>query len=194
METLVALVDYDNVIPLQEKTVIDQQLNLDALMPALVAFVEEKFKTASELHVRLYGGWVSEVGTYSERASWMLSQLHNYKRRFQNIYVRPSLVVSLVDSPHLEVLGTLRGARKRQKMVDTLMTTDIVTLSSLERYPHLLIVSSDDDLVPGIIKARQSSPQTGIYILRSCQTSRLRCNDRLLKRCGTWIHSFGEYL
>jgi len=194
MKSAIALVDYDNIAPIKELNEVDQTLNIDSIVSGTVRYMRQHFPDTTELHMRIYGGWVNEEGAYSQRASWMLAQLHKFRKRLQTIVVKPEMVVALADIPHFEVRGTLRGRPARQKMVDTLMTTDLVTLAQAGRFSSIFLVSSDDDMIPGIIKSRQVAPAIMLCVLRARINATQGCNDAVLQRCGAWVHNFGEYL
>ena len=189
MQNVITLVDYDNVAQLEEKSKSDQFLNLD--------FIAELCSTAcagmvdgSRITVRLYGGWVQEDGVYTERSNWLFSQLHLFRQRVLGKYLLPQLALGLLDLPHLELRGSLRGKNKRQKMVDTLLCTDLVTLSKTEQYDHVFVFSGDDDMVPGIVKYSSTAPHKPLTLI--CAKSKLMwgCNASLLRSLGVGFFTY----
>ena len=73
MKSAIALVDYDNIAPIKELNEVDQTLNIDSIVSGTVRYMRQHFPDTTELHMRIYGGWVNEEGAYSQRASWMLA-------------------------------------------------------------------------------------------------------------------------
>jgi hypothetical protein len=59
---ITALVDYDNVRPLREHTRLDAQANLKAIVDKCVQIAVKIVPDLDELRLRLYGGWVDDVG------------------------------------------------------------------------------------------------------------------------------------
>lgn len=189
MQNVITLVDYDNVAQLEEKSRSDQFLNLD-FIAELCSKACADIVDGSRVTVRLYGGWVQEDGTYTERSNWLFSQLHLFRQRVLGKYLLPQLALGLLDLPHLELRGSLRGQKRRQKMVDTLLCTDLVTLSRNEQYDQVYVFSSDDDMVPGIVQYASITAQRPLTVM--CAKSKMAwgCNTSILRSVGVRFFTY----
>jgi hypothetical protein len=109
---------------------------------------------ASDLDVRLYGGWIDEHGRYTQRAGWLLRGLPSLARRRHGVRLFSHLATCLCCSPRATLLGTFRpiGRSRGQKMVDTMLAID-ATHYATSGFPFM-VISDDDDLVPALLNAR----------------------------------------
>lgn len=180
---LIAFVDYDNVRVLSERTALDVDLNVDDLFTRLCLTVREHLASATEIDLRLYGGWVCEKGQYSRNALWMLVALNRHRGLRLGIRMMPQLVISAACQPTDVLVGTvrLRARPVRQKMVDALLTVDVLHLADA-LYAAFLIVSDDDDFVPCAIAARRMV-DTPCYLIRH-RLAGDGLNDSILTKSG----------
>src|SRR6266496_3452560 len=106
-----ALVDYDNVgrTVVPERGPTDVAINLDELVRALSAQTAVVLPGLEELQVRLYGGWVDKSGRLTERATWLLAELPGFRRRINQVRIRPVLARALAVSPENDLVATYRS-------------------------------------------------------------------------------------
>jgi uncharacterized LabA/DUF88 family protein len=186
-DLLVALIDYHNVrVRGSEESAYDCITNLAEIVRQVCALVRLHFPEAREVSLRLYGGWVDETGTQTHCATWIEQALSDIRGLVDGIRILPELVVSSACLPHVKLRGTIRleTGRRRQKMVDELMTLDALVLC---QYGHrsVLICSGDDDLVPAALGARVlGSAKTCLARLGS---SKPRPNDEILAGHGVTL-------
>jgi hypothetical protein len=183
-EVGVVLVDYDNVKTTEEKTAGDVLTNLAELIPAVVSEAERALVEPRELLIRVYGGWINELGHQSRRAQWLLTTLSWHRGRRGRMIVKPALVTSLACCASDILLGTIRetGTGTRQKMVDTMLCIDALYYTQGCGLP-VLVVSDDDDLVPAALASRALSSGARFHWMRRRQINS-GLNDRLLRRAG----------
>lgn len=165
MEAIV-LVDYDNIRKNRvERSLADAESNLLEIAGVLSAECARANPRIVEVELRLYGGWITTHGQYSHRAQMLLSTLASVRRNLNGVAVRPELVFRLANTQHAQFIGTLREDRcpPEQKMVDTLLAIDLLTLS--ETFP-VFLATDDDDLVPAIVAAAIRSTQPAYLIRR----------------------------
>lgn len=147
-------VDYDNFrLRIPERTAQDVEFNLGALIRHLLDEVRN-FGGIREVDIRLYGGWLDEVGSHTQCASWLLTSASSSRGRWNGLLVRPALIRSTIWRPDDELRGTFRSraATPRQKMVDGMIILDLVYFAQNDS-SRLLLISDDDDLVPGALAA-----------------------------------------
>jgi hypothetical protein len=152
MRMVMALVDYDNVCTAvwPEAHRDDALANLGELLNALTVRVASLALDSRELAVRLYGGWFDQSGRLTARGGWILDNLPLFRTRMNGLRVLPTLASALVCYPDVKLIGTHRSdAPLRQKMVDTMLTVDAITLAlNVEQF---VIVSDDEDFTPAAI-------------------------------------------
>lgn len=194
---LIALVDYDNIKWIQEdKSFGDTEQNLELIADFLAKLVARDHPEVVEIRARLYGGWLDESGRFTREAEWSLALLSRIRGRRGAILLKPELALALAVRPADRLLGLMRlmPKRRRQKMVDGLMTADAIHYASTG--PEvLLLLSDDDDLVPAAVAAGEqrktsssravghSPPPCTIRLLRLREAG-AALNDRLLMMCG----------
>ncbi|HEV7591272.1 MAG TPA: hypothetical protein VGO40_24380 [Longimicrobium sp.] len=188
---VIALVDYDNAIYLQEKNEADVGFNLSQLLASLATFAREKLGRIDELRVLLYGGWLVETGAYSDRAQWILATIGRFRGRRNGMRVLPSLVTALAVRPTDNLIGSYRvnTVPRRQKMVDCMIAVDAMYFVRSEDAP-LIIVSDDDDLVPAVIGIRGCTTQPVFLVRKRPQGEGL--NDSLLAELAIGFGSLPE--
>jgi hypothetical protein len=179
----VALVDYDNVKVLPDKTQGNVVENLSDLIPQLVVEALAMNAGVSELLVRLYGGWRDERGQHSRNAQWALAALPWYRGRRNGVIVKPALAMSIAAVSHSPIDGTLRGWPRdpRQKMVDCMIAVDAVEFARQPLSP-VLLASDDDDLVPAALAA--AAGRSGALVWLRMRREGWGLNDRLLAQAG----------
>ncbi|MBV6409796.1 MAG: hypothetical protein LC123_00335 [Burkholderiales bacterium] len=179
VETIV-LVDYDNIRKDRpERSLADAEANLLEITEILSAECVKVAPTIQEVELRLYGGWITQQGQYSHRAQMLLSILASARKKFHGVMIRPELVFRLANTPHARFVGTLREDRNppQQKMVDTLMAIDVLTLA--ESFT-VFLATDDDDLVPAIAAAAIRSTQAAYLIRR--RPDGIGLNDEVCRR------------
>ena len=85
------------------------------------------------------------------------------ERRHRNMQ---SFLVSLKRLPRFEVkLGKLQliGGQFKQKMIDVLMSLDIVTMSYENQIQHAILFAGDADFIPAIKKAKDYGAIVHLY-------------------------------
>lgn len=157
-----ALVDYDNVkTTRRESARLDVHSNLNEIVESIAAVRRDYSWQVGEIVIRLYGGWISESGQYTQLASWLLSVLGDFRGRRSGVRIRPELATGLISVPEITFLGTHRrnSGQKLQKLVDSMMAVDLFHLG-IESDCPLLVFSNDDDIVPPVLYAatRQRPP------------------------------------
>lgn len=179
------LVDYDNVKSRRERNQLDVQTNLQSLVEEVQQVVSSVLPGVKEIRLRLYGGWRDERGSPSRNATWLASVIGQVRGRRNGVRILPTIVVSLLCRPSRDLLGTVRYSARlaRQKMVDAMLSVDVVHLA--DGANHVVIVSDDDDLVPGCMAAacRASQPT---HLLRR-RRGGTGLNDEALIDCGVLI-------
>lgn len=181
METLV-LLDYDNSkLNRRENNRTDVEENLIKITDAIVGICRSAVPEVDSLRLRIYGGWITQLGQYSARAQWLLTSLGTIRRRTNGIRVYPEMAVSLAMHNTESLVGLWRTDRSpsEQKMVDELITADSINAASRMR---IVIVSDDDDFVPAAISVAASSKGPAFLIRRRSEGE--GCNDATCRRAG----------
>lgn len=181
-----ALVDYDNLCP-GNRSEPEVELCTAELLDSLARASQAAFPGLRELDVRLYGGWLDELGVPSPSARWLLPLLPALRGRRRGLIVRPALATTMLQFPDVELRGTVRlqAKRKRQKMVDTMLGCDAVFAAALGQ-SRVEIVSNDDDLLPAALSAHAADP-SGTAWMRP-RAAGAGINDRALSERGVRIH------
>ena len=120
-----ALVDYDNLCP-RNRSEHEVEIRTAELLDLLAYASQAVFPGLRELDVRLYGGWIDEQGVHSPSALWLLPLLPVLRGRRQGLIVRPTLAMTMLQFPDIELRGTVRlqAKSRRQKMVDGMLGCD----------------------------------------------------------------------
>lgn len=145
-----------------------------------------------EIRARFYGGWLHEDGRWTERADWMRSELRALRGRRDGIRVLPELAVALISIPARGLRGTARIRTDRsaysfeQKMVDTLLSTDLVLLNPAVD-EDILVISDDEDLVPAVMAAQSLYGRVALLRRRVVGWG---CNDHHLVDLGVAMPVF----
>ena len=180
-----ALVDYDNLCP-DNSSEHEVEIRTRELLDLLARATLAVFPGLRELDVRLYGGWIDEHGVHSASALWLLPLLPVLRGRRQGLIVRPTLAMTMLQFPGVELRGTvrLRGKRRRQKMVDGMLGCDAV-FAAARGHSRVGIVSDDDDLLPAALSAYAADPAGAALMRRRAFGQGL--NDRTLGEYGVRI-------
>ncbi len=186
-----ALVDYDNVCGYKSKSKTDAELHTTDLVGALVRAFRALFPDLKELDIRLYGGWIDELGLPSPTALWLLPTLPALRGRRHGLIVRPSLATTMVQFPDLILRGTVRlhTRRIRQKMVDGMLGCDAVFAAGAGLV-RVGLVTDDDDLVPAALSAHEVN--TDLIVWMRTRSIGRGLNDRSLSDRGLRIHLLEE--
>ena len=85
----------------------------------------------------------------------------------------------------VHLLDTLRSrnGRSEEKMVDTALVVDLLGLASRKEADRYLVVSDDDDMLPGILAAQAAGA-------RSMMLSRPGMSSRFMAHAGDLIHTY----
>ena len=185
-----ALVDYDNLCP-GNRSELEVEIRTATLFESLARASLAAFPGLGELDVRLYGGWLDEQGVPSPSARWLLTLLPALRGRRQGLIVRPTLAMTMLQFPDVQLRGTVRLQAKprRQKMVDTMLGCDAVFAVGLGQ-SRVGIVSDDDDLLPAALSAHATNPAGAAWIRQREAGKGL--NDRALSDRGIRIHGLKE--
>lgn len=180
----IALVDYHNVHGFLARPEGSPRLTVEPMLD-LVATAFDRIAGGWLVDVRLYGGWVDEVGNATENANVLVGLLPYLRGRRRGLIVRPSLAVALLGYPQARLRGTLRtrSRRRREKMVDQMLGSDLMHLARTDDV-HAVVFSDDDDLVPPLINACLARPSS-TRLVRSSR--RARPNDAQLSKLGLII-------
>ena len=180
-----ALVDYDNLCP-HNRSEHEVEIRTAELLDLLARASQAAFPGLRELDVRLYGGWLDEQGVHSPSALWLLPLLPVLRGRRKGLIVRPTLAMTMLQFPAIELRGTVRllARPRRQKMVDAMLGFDAVFAATLSQ-SRVGIVSDDDDLLPAALSAHVAAPAGAALMRRRAAGAGL--NDRALSECGVRI-------
>lgn len=147
-----ALVDYDNVKPIhKEKAQPDVEENLDRIARHVTSVARLNYPGTRDLELRLYGGWTDKRQDPTSVCIWLERALNSVRSRINGVRVIPAIAVSNYESADLRFAGLYRDGG--QKMVDTLIVSDLIILTHKFNCPVLLL-SEDDDMIPGLVAAR----------------------------------------
>ena len=185
-----ALVDYDNM-RLDSPRRDDHELFVRQLVDRLPCAFRVAFPDVRELDIRLYGGWVDELGHFGPYALRLLPILPRFRGRRDGVIVRPSLATALARFPDFVLRGTVRGAagRTRQKMVDGMMGFDAVFALG-DNAASVGVITDDDDVIPAALAANAIDRSMFAWLRRRTPSS--GPNDRGLHGRGMRIHRIPE--
>ncbi|MEV7186002.1 hypothetical protein [Kitasatospora sp. NPDC093102] len=181
----VAIVDFSNLCP-GPRSDTDMYNGLDAVDRVVREALKAHWPHITDLQLRLYGGWIARNGRSTRHWEWALVHLAAFRTRRDGLRVEPELADSSAWRLGTRILGTFRAAyeadasepnRAAQKMVDGLMVADSLRYS-LEGKPTIL-VSDDDDVLPGLLAAADRSTRTMMWIRKRPLGG--SCNDEWLK-------------
>ncbi len=176
--TTFALIDYDNaIVAKNERNIQDVRANLAILLNEVGLFVSSQVPSTRELIVRIYGGWITKNHEYTPRATWLISEIPNFRRRFGPFRVKPTLTDTILALPEINLCGTYRrnSNKEQQKMVDGMITVDMLFIT--EQYQaKIVLVSDDDDFVPALLYCARSKTKHGIFLKRKA-VAETRLND-----------------
>jgi len=162
---ILLLVDYDNMrlshfekarkgAAYHMESLPDVDIQMEFIIGIALNALRPRLRARSRFEVRLYGGWIDEDGMYTRSAIFLLSLLHRHRRRIGGHQIVPALAESAISTPSARLIGSMRTQvkRPRQKMVDTLLTVDLVA-PRLDPEACIVVLSSDDDFVPGLLSS-----------------------------------------
>lgn len=182
-----ALVDFDNFRIDRDGTRNSLEKDAFELLDEIPRVFLEAFPAASEVDIRLYGGWTNEQGHRDRDALWLVELLPSLRGRRHGVVVRPALATTMIQFPNVTLRGTVRGSSKqrRQKMVDGMIGSDAIFVAEGGSVP-LSIASDDDDLVPAALSVYAKSKRGFAWMRRREVGSGL--NDDALLRQGLRIY------
>lgn len=182
--TAVAVVDFSNLCP-APRSDLDVYDGLNAIDRVVRQAMKQYWPRVTDLHLRLYGGWLFRNGRSTRQWEWALPHLADFHTRRDGLRVEPELAHSSAWCPGTRILGTFRPAREvdpgeppraTQKMVDSLIVADSLRYS-LEGKPTVL-VSDDDDVLPGLLAAIARPTRSMIWLRKRAPGQ--SCNDHWL--------------
>ncbi|MBB5757784.1 hypothetical protein HNR00_002500 [Methylorubrum rhodinum] len=181
MKRTTALIDYDNIMSVKERSITDVITNLSEMIPHLVFKIQALVPDVEEVNFRLYGGWSLRDGQSSQQCVWLLSEMGRFNRRHGSVRAKCRLARELIAQTDLSLVGTYRDGG--QKMVDGMITADLIHLSNDEEI-SLVLVSDDDDFVPGVITGScLRSSKSPLIVLRPKRKKAEPLNDHHYKVC-----------
>lgn len=182
-----ALVDFDNFRTDRDGTRSSLEKDASELVDEIPRAFLQAFPTASEIDIRLYGGWTTEIGQRARDAQWLVELLPYLRGRHHGVVVRPTLARSMIQFPNVILRGTVRGPVKgtRQKMVDGLIGCDAMFVAEEGSIP-ISIASDDDDIVPAAMSIHAKCQDGFAWMRRREIGSAL--NDVILLRRGLRIY------
>lgn len=177
-----ALVDYDNVKPIQkERADADVQANIMRIAQHAAIVARANYPEAKNLEIRLYGGWTDKKCASTAACTWMERVLHTIRTRINGVRVTPWIAVSNYEETDSRLVGLYRDGG--QKMVDTLIVADLITLTSRFRCP-VLVLSEDDDMIPGLVASRYAKRDVTLIRNRRIGDG---MNDHVISSLGVQI-------
>lgn len=184
-----ALVDYDNFRGRDRKSKADIELDTETIVNAVTRTFVAAFPETSELDIRLYGGWIDEIGLPSGDAVWLHEVLPTLRGRRYGRIVRPALATAMIRFPEMLLRGTVRGQgrNRRQKMIDAMIGCDAIHMAG-EEITHVGICTDDDDVLPATLFAHESNPSVIAWIRSREVGSAL--NDLALLKRGLSLYEF----
>ncbi|MFI0114219.1 hypothetical protein [Streptomyces globisporus] len=180
----VAVVDFSNLCP-APRSDADVYDGLHAIDSVVRQAIKQHWPLVTDLHLRLYGGWLFRNGRETRQWEWALPHLADFHTRRDGLRVEPELAHSSAWRPDTRIRGTFRLAREAdpgeparamQKMVDGLIVADSLRYS-LEGKPTIL-VSDDDDVLPGLLAATARPTRSMIWLRKRAPGQ--SCNDQWL--------------
>ena len=184
-----ALVDWYNFRRRDQNSKTDLELVTLTVTDMVSRAFATPFPDASELDLRLYGGWLNEQGRPSRHASWLHGLLPSLRGRRNGLIVRPALATSMIQFPGVPLRGTVRHRERtgtyEQKMVDGMLACDALYAATQARI-RVGIVADDDDLLPSALSSHVRHPQAVVWMRRRRVGSGL--NDAALLSEGLVIH------
>jgi uncharacterized LabA/DUF88 family protein len=160
-----ALVDYDNVRPnKKEKISLDVEENLIRIANRSSEVARSYYPGTSDLFLRLYGGWRDKSSQRTTSGAWIETAASKIRRRLNGIRVLPEIVTTNFECDLPAYKGLYRDGG--QKMVDTLIVADLITIVNKFDCP-VLMLSDDEDMLPGIVAVRNACRK--VTVLRNRQ-------------------------
>ena len=186
-----ALIDYDNFRRRHRKSKHDLEFDTRTLVDDVACAFVKVFPSAKELDIRLYGGWTNPAGLPSRDASWLYELLPDLRGRRHGLIVRPTLATTLIQFPTFVLRGTIRGEgiKMRQKMVDGMISCDVLHMAS-HGQTYIGVVTDDDDLVPAALIAHCSNADVLVWMRTRSAGSAI--NDPSLLIENMRFHKFRE--
>lgn len=149
-----ALVDYDNVKPVQkERAGTDVEDNVYRITRRATSVVKEFFPGHREIALRLYGGWTDRANKKTASGNWIYQATANVRGKHNGIRVLPEVATNNYGCGFSQYIGLYRDGG--QKMVDTLIVSDLITLCTNYDCP-VLLMSDDEDMLPGLVASRSA--------------------------------------
>ncbi len=175
-----------------ERNFQDVELNVATVVNMVVDHVKHTWESVNECRLRFFGGWVLADGRRTQQGHWVAEALRAARGLRNGIRVLPEMAFALCTNPSAELRGTARIRRERrsytlqQKMVDTMITADLLTLP-LMLGERIVLYSDDDDVVPGLIACRPGREVCDLVRKRASET---RPNDPHLLALGVTVHTY----
>lgn len=181
MKWATALVDYDNITSVKERRATDVVTNLSVMVPSIILKIQSLVPDVEEVNLRFYGGWSLRDGQSSQQCGWLLGEIGRFNRRHGSVRAKCRLARELIAQSELSLVGTYRDGG--QKMVDGMITADLIHLSN-DGEISLILVSDDDDFVPGVLTgARLRTLKNPLIVIRSKRKTNVPLNDHHYQVC-----------
>ncbi|MET7417533.1 hypothetical protein [Dactylosporangium sp. NPDC005555] len=190
----VALVDFDNIVPGVSDS-IDIEDGMRVITRTLRFVIAKHWAEVTELRTRMYGGWLRKSGLETRNATWIAPRLSDFRSTVNGLFIDPEIAYATLWNPR-PIRGTFRFSsdrepddpdRAHQKMVDSMIISDVINLAVLD--VPVIIMTDDDDVVPGVMAYRDIAAAGAIMWLRR-RPAGASCNDESLRRQGVVIETY----
>lgn len=179
------LIDYDNARFVKDRGPADVASNISLLLKGISESLIQLYPQCEGLRCRLYGGWIAVDGQTTHQAGWVLSEISKHRGRIGRVRVSISVATSIISRSDIILLGTYRD--RVQKMVDGMISVDLLDLSRLDD-GGLVIVSDDDDFIPSIISGScNRDKKKPLIVLRRRKKIGSAVNDLALIDCNALV-------
>lgn len=189
MAKAIVLVDWDagrrlskSISPRPEKGIL---IALEALQEKIahkLVMLRPKAKYRAEF--RFYHGWHSgKTKTPDRRLIESVVNTERWWRSYDDVIFAPSVGYGnalLCESKRGDLMDTLRkrpDGTFEQKMVDTALVADMLCIARQKLYQMTVVVTDDDDMLPGAFQAERWGMDILIFQRKSEINKHNYCND-----------------
>lgn len=118
----------------------------------------------------------------------MLGEMAKLRGRQGPLRTRISLATEMVSRSDITLIGTYRDGG--QKMVDGMISVDLMTLAN-DAECSLVLVSDDDDFVPSMIGIGETrNSRNPLFVLRRQKKLGVAPNDKYMSSCNVVIAEY----
>jgi hypothetical protein len=163
--SVVALVDWDNVVSHRVSTPMDAELAVNEAMGVCVGPIMAACPSIENLELRLYGSWLWRNGRQTRFGVLISSAANTAATRVGSVYVTASTVTglaleqSIANGPALTPYLSPTRCRcihreevNEQKLADTMIVADAIYYANFADY-GIAVISDDIDMSPGLMMA-----------------------------------------